>query len=435
MVLNDPQTFGGLEEYATTLAIGLQQQGHQVSFLSTTWVPSSNQYYDRLGTNKIPFIQPPRWLSRPASHGPTKLKVAAAAMRLLSPATLILTLGLYLRRRGAWPQSAASAYGWLHGQLLDRLIGPDRRQPLTRLLLRMWRWRWRPDLLHIQGYTTSLLFVIDWAHANRLPVVYEEHQTPDAQFNWWADFESTINKADIVVAVSDKSAEALRTVCGVTRPIAVRHNMVADPMATGWASEADKQPCDEALVVTTVARLFVTKGLSYLLEAIAQVRASHPAMQFRVYGDGELRAELLACAAQLGLDGNEIFVGAFQHRDLPNIMAATSIFVLPSILEGQPLAVVEALAYGRPIIATAVGGIPEVIEDGVNGLLCQPKDPACLAQKIRALIEDPQLRGQLGRAARRSYEQGPFQAAAVCATFGSLYANVLLQRQGSAGRI
>jgi glycogen(starch) synthase len=322
-----------------------------------------------------------------------------------------------------------SAYGWLHGQLLRRLIGPDQRQVLTRLLLNWWRMRWRPDLIHVQGYTNSLLFVIDWAHANKVPVVYEEHQTPDAQFNWWEKFHNSINKADIVVAVSETSAEALRTVFGVTRPIVVRHNMVADPIANGWKPVADGQARDQALSVTTVARLSQTKGLTYLLQAIARVRMTHPATQFRVHGDGELRAKLLAHAGQLGLEGSDIFVGAFQHQELPRIMSATNIFVLPSTLEGQPLAVVEAMAYGRPIVATAVGGVPEVIEDGVNGLLCPPRDPECLAHAICALIEDPERRAQLGRAARRSYEQGPFQTATVCKNLASIYAKVLQQQR------
>jgi len=98
---------------------------------------------------------------------------------------------------------------------------------------------------------------------------------------------------------------------------------------------------------------------------------------------------------------------------------------MSSILEGQPLGLVEAMAYGCPIVATVVGGIPELIEDGVNGLLCAPRDPGCLARKIRLLVEDLGLRERLGLAARRSYERGPYQPESVCGHFIAIYDNVL----------
>jgi glycosyltransferase involved in cell wall biosynthesis len=199
-------------------------------------------------------------------------------------------------------------------------------------------------------------------------------------------------------------------------------------MAFGWHRNGKSSECDEPIRLTTVARLYVTKGLIYLLEAIVQVRKTHPTAQFKVYGDGPLRQELLTYASQLGLDGNTIFVGAFtQREELSNIMAQTDIFVMSSILEGQPLGVVEAMAYGCPIVTTSVGGIPELIQDGVNGLLCAPGDPAGLAQNIRRLIEDPALRQRLGETARQSYLQGPFQPESVCNHFISIYKDTLRQ--------
>lgn len=430
MVLYDPQEFGGLEEYAATLAISLHQREHSVSVLSTTWAPPDNQYLRRLREHGVMVVQVPQWLSRPASHWPTKMRILAALMRLTSPLVYLLASGLVLRRQYPWGQALTSAHGWLRGQLQRRFIAPDRYKSLARLLLTWWRWHWRPDLLHIQGYTNTLLFAIDWAHAKNVPVVYEEHQTPDARFDWWQGFQQSVNKAAMVVAVSETSAQALRTVCGVTRPIVVRSPLLPDPMASGWSKDNRQPKQNMPINITTVARLVVAKGLVYLLEAIDQVKATHPTARFRVYGDGELRQELLALADQLGLDGNAIFVGAFTSRDeLSRIMAETDIFVMSSILEGQPLGVVEAMAYGCPIVTTAVGGIPELIEDRVNGLLCSPKDPACLADKIRTLIEDYQLRTRLGQAARHAYEQGPFQPASLCDHFVSVYQTALRQER------
>ena len=424
MILTDMNEFGGAEEIAATLAISLQQQGHQISFISTGWVPPDNQYLGQLAKNNVKFVRYPQWILRPASHWPTKEKTVAKVMWLLTPFIYLLGGILFLLRRRSWGQSLASSRGWLQGQV-GRIIGPDRRKPLTRLLLHWWHWRWRPDLLHVHGYTNSLLYVIEWAHTKKLPVIYEEHQTPDANFNWWEGFQQSINKADVVVAVSEKSAQSLRTVCGVTQPVVVMNPNVSDPFALGWQRDGKLRQNDEPVHLTTVARLYVTKGLTYLLESMARVKATHPSAQFRIYGDGPLRQKLLTYADQLGLDGDQIFVGAFTRQELPAIMAQTDIFVISSILEGQPLALVEAMSYSCPIVTTSVGGIPELIEDGINGLLCPPSDPECLAQKIRTLIDDPALCLRLANAARQSYEQGPFQPKVVCDQFVSIYQEVL----------
>ena len=91
----------------------------------------------------------------------------------------------------------------------------------------------------------------------------------------------------------------------------------------------------------------------------------------------------------------------------------------------KPLVVIEAMAYGRPIVTTAVGGIPELINDGINGLLCEPADPEGLARKIITLIDDPALRASLGREARRSYEEMGFQPAAVSRRILGIYRQAL----------
>jgi len=425
MVLHDPQEFGGLEEYATTLAIGLKRQGQDVSVLSTVWVSRNNQYIKRLIANDVKYVQTPKWLSRPASHWATKVRFLNVILFLLSPLIFILTFGLVIFTKVTWQQAWKSARGWL-GKIFFRLLGPNRYKPLFVLLLGWWRLYWHPDLFHLQGYTSNLLFVIDWAYRKKIPVVYEEHQTPDAQFDWWKSFNQSINKATTVIAVSETSADALRVVCDVARPIIVRKPLLPDPLPSGWNGKNGSNNPNQVIRVTTVARLGVAKGLEYLLEAIALVRDTHPDVVFRVYGDGPLRQDLLDQAFKLGLDGNSIFVGPFKSRDeLSAIMADTEMFVMSSILEGQPLSVVEAMAYGLPIVTTSVGGIPELIQDGVNGLLCSPRDPECLAKKIKKLIDNPSLREKLGKAARQSYEKSPFQPKSVSEHFISIYQDAL----------
>ena len=422
MVTFSLEEFGGLEEFAKNLAIGLHQKGHQISVLSTAWVPSDNQYLRSFKENNIRYTQLPKWISLPASYRPTKDKILSILLLLSIPFILLLGIPVSIFRRRSFFKSVTSAHNWLRGQY-RRFMLPDWRKPFSILLLSWWKFYWKPDVYHLHGYTSNLLFVIDWAHRRNLPVVYQEHQTPDAQFDWWKDFKTTINKANIVVGVSEISAAALREVCGVTIPIKVIYYLVPDPMdGTGKSSISYNRSNKDYLKVSTFARLYVTKGLTYLLDAIAKIKQQHPDTQFSVYGEGPLREELLKYASQLGLDGAKIFVGAFTSRDeLPAIMANTDIYVMSSILEGLPVSIIEAMSYGLPIVATPVGGIPEAIQNGVNGLLCEPGNAECLAKKITCLIEDPELREKLGAAARNSYEHGPFHPSAVCDQFIAAY--------------
>ena len=425
MVVNNMNEFGGLEEFATNLALGVQQQGHQVSVLSSAWAPSNNQYVRILRKSKVAFAQLPKWVSVPTLDWPLKRKILSVVMGLSSPLKYILGGIVFLIKRRSWSQSLISARNWFQNQLVAR-FEPSRRQPFVRLLLDWWMFRWHPDLLHIHGYTRDLLYLIEWAYIKKIPVVYEEHQTPDSQFDWWRDFSKSINKASTIVAVSEKSAQALREVCGVTQPIEVAYYMVPDPVESGWAIDGTLEKAGGTVNITTNARLYVTKGLTYLLDAIPIVKSVHPNAQFRVYGDGPLRGELVSYAEQLGLDGQHIFTGIYTSRhELINIMSQTDIYVMSSIMEGLPIALLEAMSFGLPVVVTTVGGIPEAITDGVNGMLCPPRDPKCLAEKINALIEDPILRYRLGCEARKSYEDGPFHPVIVSRRYLSIYENVL----------
>jgi glycosyltransferase involved in cell wall biosynthesis len=406
MVVYNLYEFGGLEDIATTLAIALRQKGHDVCLLSSGWVAPHNQYKKRLMAHHVPVVQMPRWLVDICCDWSTKEKLAARLVWLLTPLVYLAATLLLLSGRRSWSAAVSSARNWLRQQCLSRLIGPDRREPLFRLLLAWWRLRWRPDLLHIHGYTEGLLFVVEWAHKHNLPTVYEEHQTPDAGFDWWNGFQQRINLASVVVAVSEKSAQALAQLCKVERPIITMTPIVSDPYEKGW--QESPTTLGQQVRITTIARLYVTKGLNYLLEAIVQVRKSYPNTQFCVYGSGPLREELMAYAAALELDGAAIFVGTFEQTELPALMAETDLFVLPSILEGLPVTIVEAMAYGRPIVATTVGGIPELIKDGVNGLLCPAHDSKALAGQILRLLDNHDLRIQLGKNARKTYEGGTF---------------------------
>ena len=122
------------------------------------------------------------------------------------------------------------------------------------------------------------------------------------------------------------------------------------------------------------------------------------ALHLIVVGDGELRDDLRSRAESLGINGRVHFLGA--RRDLGNILAAIDIFAMPSYWEGLPLSMVLAMGAGLPVVASRVAGIPEVVSDGVSGLLVAPGDSPQLTKALAALVQDTGLRARLGDAAR-----------------------------------
>ncbi len=153
----------------------------------------------------------------------------------------------------------------------------------------------------------------------------------------------------------------------------------------------------DVVLAGCVGRLSADKGgQDVLLEAVARLRATHPALRLVYVGEGPLRAGLEAQAAARGLDSAVLFVG--QRRDVPRLLRALDVFILPSLREAFPIAVLEAMAAARPVIATDVGGVPEVVQAGETGLLVPPNDVAALTEALGRLVTDPGLAARLGRA-------------------------------------
>ena len=153
-----------------------------------------------------------------------------------------------------------------------------------------------------------------------------------------------------------------------------------------------------SLCIGAVANLRPVKGIDVLIRAVARLSRSHSSIRIRVAGEGEARGELEREAEERDVAGRVELVGAM--RDIPEFLGRLDIAVLPSRAEGMSNAVLEYMAAGRPIIASAVGATPELIEDGVHGLLVPPGDDAALAAAMARLLDDRQLACRLGSAAR-----------------------------------
>jgi glycosyltransferase involved in cell wall biosynthesis len=160
---------------------------------------------------------------------------------------------------------------------------------------------------------------------------------------------------------------------------------------------------EDAPIVAVMARLIVVKGIEYFLDAIPQVLARFPKTRFLIVGDGTDRGILEAYAASRGCGKSVIFAGF--RLDVPGILKNVSISVLPSLSEGLSNVLIEAMASGIAVVATAVGGTPEIVDDKVTGLLVPPRDAAGLAQAISSLLENPQLAARMGNAGRERIER------------------------------
>jgi glycosyltransferase involved in cell wall biosynthesis len=158
----------------------------------------------------------------------------------------------------------------------------------------------------------------------------------------------------------------------------------------------------EAPLILSVGRLTEQKGHAYLLEAIPGVLEQVPNVVFAIAGDGPRRAVLEDKARQLGIAGSVRFLG--MRADVPELLQMADVFVLPSLWEGLPLALLEAMGCGLPVVATRVEGVEEIIVDGENGLLLPPADPEALKIALQRLLVQPDLRVNLGTAGRALVE-------------------------------
>jgi glycosyltransferase involved in cell wall biosynthesis len=159
----------------------------------------------------------------------------------------------------------------------------------------------------------------------------------------------------------------------------------------------------EDIVVAGIGRLIRLKGFEHLVDAHARAIAEEPRLRLVLVGDGDLRSELEARARALGVADSVILAGAVERRVVPAYLEAADLVAVPSVhhdgyVDGLPNVALEALAAGKPLVATNVGGLPELVRPGENGLLVEERDAEALARAILELARDPELRARLGAA-------------------------------------
>lgn len=159
---------------------------------------------------------------------------------------------------------------------------------------------------------------------------------------------------------------------------------------------------EEVPLVGVIGRLTPQKGHASLLHALQLLSARFPLLRCLIVGDGELREDLTGLATDLGLAGLCLFVGV--RHDVPEVLAALDVLVIPSRSEGLPYVALEGMAMAKPVVATAVNGLPELIHEGVTGRLVPRQDPHALAEAIGAVLSDARRAAAMGQAARQRVE-------------------------------
>ncbi len=391
--------FGGMERHVADLALALDTQGVKVTVFCERPLPRDNRYAARLRAAGVQVAAP------------------SAVAALLDDSRLYRRLSDHVAARTPFRRRAGR----------DRLRAPSTH----RLLSAMDRAARAaaPSVVHIHGCRLGQRQVLQWAAARGIPSVYTEHLTI-ADWGGPADpgspeiFAST---ADALACVSVRSRDSLRAALPAPRDIAVVRHVIDDPLvdapvsgpAAAGAALADT-PVGWARLLA-VGRLAPHKGYGTLLHALARLRDDGLRFHLRIAGGGDQRAELEALRDRLGLGGAVTFLGAVAPERIDDLWRATDIAVLASLTEGLPLTIVEAMAHARTIVATRVGGIPEIIADGENGLLVAPDDAESLAAALRRVILDPDLAARLAAAARRAFEAGGWSREAVAARTIAIY--------------
>jgi glycosyltransferase involved in cell wall biosynthesis len=324
--------------------------------------------------------------------------------------------------------------GWLNEEVRRRGI-PEATLPLARpldpaclrrLLARLAEWR--VDLLHAHEFAMNTYGTIA-ARLARKPIVttvHGKHYYGD-RFHRRLAYRFVARAAFRMVAVSRDIGRDLVERVGV-RPeglVTIYNGVDAASVrrpGEGRRLRRDLGIAETAPVVGAIGNLLPVKGHVYLIQAAARLAREWPDLTVLLCGRPVLRADLEAEAARLGVAGRIRFLGF--RDDVGALLDALDVFVLPSLSEGLSLALVEAMAAGTPVAATAVGGNPELIRDGETGLLVPPRDPDALAAAIGRLLADRPLAGRLAAAARAAVGT-TFAAETMVSRYEALYAEML----------
>ena len=272
----------------------------------------------------------------------------------------------------------------------------------------------RIDILHLHGYGATTFGRLVGA-IRRVPTIVHEHanltDTP-----WYQKVADRCLEpaTDIALAVSTSTANFVIRARAIG-PAKVKVVYLGVPLEEFSRPRLDEEIAEARhelgiapgalaeFAIGTVTRLHDSKGNSFLIDAAARVLRERPSARFFLAGEGPLLGQLQAQASTLGLGSRFVFAGF--RRDVARMLSAFDLVVFPSLWEGTPLTVFEALAMGKPVIATDADGLSDVLTDGRDARIVPKRDAVALAHAIVQIMDDPALRAHLGDEARLTGRQ------------------------------
>lgn len=263
--------------------------------------------------------------------------------------------------------------------------------------------REKPDLVHVMTPNAGASVMIRAAHNAGIPIIYQELGIPyhPPGFDYYREFTSVLPLCSEIAALSPRLIEDCREKLPAHRSLSILPIM--SQLLNGHASR--DRPTDGRIRFGFAARMEKLKGPMVMMEALGIAARQNRNICMNIAGDGSQRQKLAARAKALNVASQYRYHGVYTHpEERSAFMKTIDVFVMPSFTEGTPNCIVEAMAHGKPIIASQVGGVPDMIGNEA-GVLVPPGDAQALADAMLRLAGDNDLRDAMGSAARERYER------------------------------
>lgn len=258
--------------------------------------------------------------------------------------------------------------------------------------------RLKPDMVHGQSTTMG---IVGFLAKKLLKKPYTVYARGSEVYLPWL-FKTPISKlvlrrADVVIALTEDMKTEMQKI--YSRDVAVIPNGIDlesyEDLPTKEASRQRLALNNNDKIILFVGTLRPVKGLKYLIQAMNIIRQKDTKARLMLIGYGEERQSLEGLVKELDLGDRVTFVGKVPNEKVPEYMSASDVFVLPSVSEGFPVVILEAMASGLPIVATKVGGLPEIVKDGESGFLVEPSNPEQLADRVLTLLKNEDSRQRM----------------------------------------
>lgn len=365
----------GADEIAVMYAVELKNSGHSTAVLLVHPPAANDSLAARLREANVPLTT----LASPAFTASLAAgrRLALRAMRTFSPA------GHLIRSK-----SRRVVFDLMQ-RYHDRCCEYLRRE--------------KPDVVHVLTPDPGAMMLIRAAHTCGVPVVYQEVGLPFHPPGFEEVYERFVTVLPLCSRVAVLSPRLMQH---TSRALPQISSLSVLPLISHASNGANHAEQTSPLVrFGFAARLEYLKGSMLLVDGFRTAHQTHANVELKIAGEGSQRDEMCVALRQHRLEQKCEFAGVYntlQGRE--KFMSGIDVFVLPSLTEGTPNAIIEAMAHEKPIIATAVGGIPDLVNESV-GILVPPGDAKALGQAMTKLAGDAELRRKMGTAARRSYEK------------------------------